>query len=439
MNEIRPIPNSPQEKFCKSTVRELGYGGAAGGAKSYGLILDVLYQLPQPGYDAIIFRRTYKQLMEAGGLIDYSQQVYPSLGGIFNQSTYTWKFPRYHNNTIRFSHIEREADIEQHAGSAYAYIGFDQLDSFTERQYLYLFSRNRSANPDINLYVRSTFNPGGIGHHWIKKRFIQPFLNGNGFIATPKYFKRINGQDTETSADDPLAISRLFIPSRLEDNPYLWRSGNSEYERNLYQLDVVDFQRLRRGDWDIRRTGRVYHAFSDENVGPDSRELDYSQVAGYYHSHDFGAVNHVWGLWARIGKQYFLIHEEKLPEGTTEARAVKIKAHFTDRPVVAGWGGAASEKQYRLDFQAHGVSIRNPPTMLKSSDDEIVESQIRQANKMFETKELMICSDMVFTLDQLENCVRDDKGGIADKSSWHYLDGCVRYFAAGISRSGWAR
>jgi hypothetical protein len=214
-----------------------------------------------------------------------------------------------------------------------------------------------------------------------------------------------------------------------------------------------------------RRTGRIYHAFTDANIGPDSRDLDYSKVSGYYHSHDFGAVNHVWGLWAKIGKQYFLIHEEKLPEGTTEARARRIKEVWRktvqylvveaqkEHPgialeeaikiamskIIAGWGGAGGEKQYRLDFQAHGVSIRTPPTMVKSSEDEIVESQVRHANRMFESKELMICSNMVYTLDQLDNCVRDDKGGILDKASYHFLDGCIRYFSAGISTSGWVR
>lgn len=433
-NDIRPIPGSPQERLCRSAVREVGFGGQAGGAKSFGLILDACYQLNKPGYDAILFRRTYKQLKEAGGLIDLSREVYPKLGGQFNESSYAWKFPN--GNTIRFSYLEREADIEQHSGSQYAYIAFDELQNFSERQYLFLFSRNRSANPDINLYIRSTFNPGGTGHFWIKKRFIEPFLGGNG---KPKYFKRADGRDIETTRDDPYAISRLFIASRLEDNPYLWRGGDSEYERNLYQLDTVDFRRLRFGDWDIRRTGRVYHAFGSENIGPASYELDTSRIEGYYHSHDFGAVNHVWGLWAKIGKQYFLMYEEKLAEGTTEARAKSIITRFGSRQIVAGWGGAASEKQYRLDFQNHGVSIRQPGVMLRTPEDEIVESQIRIANQMFGNREMMICSDMVFTIDQLENCVRDDNGKIANKSSWHYLDGCIRYFAAGITRKGWGR
>lgn len=437
-NEIKPIPNSPQEKFCRSPVRELGFGGAAGGAKSYGLILDALYQLDKPGYDAIIFRRTYKQLMEAGGLIDYSLGVYPALGGIFNKSTYTWRFPRHHDNTIRFSYIEREQDIEQHAGSAYAYIGYDQLDGFTERQYLYLFSRNRATNQEIDLYIRSTFNPGGVGHYWIKKRFITPFQNGSGFTEQPKYFKRVDGRDVETIPNDPMGISRLFIPSRLEDNPYLWRDGNSEYERNLNQLDSVDFRRLRWGDWDIRRTGRVYHAFDDKNIGPHSRDIDYSQVDGYYHSHDFGAVNHVWGLWAKIGPRYYLVHEQQLPEGTTASRASKVKTILDDKKVIAGYGGAAGEKQYRLDFAKEGVAIRLPFVSKGTNEDQLVKTQIRKANGMFENGSLMICSDMLNTIDQLENCVFGDNEQIMDKQTWHYLD-MIRYFATGISRQGWAR
>jgi hypothetical protein len=370
--------------------------------------------------------------MEAGGLVDESHKIYPALGGVYQKSNYSWIFPQYHNNTVRFSHIEREADIEQHAGSAYAYIGFDQLDSFTQRQYLYLFSRNRSTNPDIELYIRSTFNPGGIGHHWIKKRFIEPFKNGQGFTNEPKYFKRVDGQDVETDNNDLMAISRFFIPSKLEDNPYLWRGGNSDYERNLNQLEAVDFRRLRWGDWDIRRSGRVYHAFDNKNIGPDSRELDYSKVSGYYHSHDFGGVHHVWGLWAKIGNSYYLIYEQQLPEGTTSARAALIKRQFENRKVVTGWGGAAGENQYRLDYGKEGVIIRLP-VVQKGAQDQIVETQVRRTNKLFESSTMMICSDMTMTLDQLENCIRDEKEGILDKSVWHYCD-MVRYFAAGVGK-----
>jgi len=434
---FEPIPNSPQQRFLQCSIREVGFGGEAGGSKSFSLMLDPLYQLGKKDYHALLLRRTYKQLIGDDGLVSLSQKVYPALGGRFIKSEYLWRFPDY-PGTIRFGHIEHENNLEQdHEGHQYSYLGFDELQTFSERMYLYLFSRNRSSNAKVNLFTRSTFMPGGIGHRFVKKRFVVPFLNGSGYTNQSKLFRRIAGIDTEVHQDDPYATERLFIPARLEDNPYLYQDGLGEYEKGLHQLDPVDFAR-KRGDWDIRRAGRVYHAFSEANIGPDSRDLDYSKAAGYYHSHDFGPVNHVWGFWAKIGKQYFLVHEEQLPEGTTKARAGMVKAVFADKPIVAGWGGSSGEKQYRLDFQAGGVSIRKPPISLKSSDDQIVESQIRQVNKMFEEGLLMICSDMVFSLDQLENCIRDEKESIANKPVWHYLD-MIRYFCAGITKRGWAR
>lgn len=453
---FEPIPNSPQQYFLQSSVREVGFGGEAGGSKSFSLVLDPIYQLPLKDYHALLLRRTYPQLIGDDGLVSLSLKIYPSIGGHFNKSELLWTFSDY-PGTIRFGHIEHESDLEQkYEGHQYAYLGFDELQTFVERMYLYLFSRNRSSNPQVKLYTRSTFMPGGIGHHWVKKRFIVPFKD-NG--RHPKYFRRIGGIDTQVDKDDPYATARLFIPSRLEDNPYLWQEGRGDYEKSLHQLDPVDFAR-KRGDWDIQRTGRVYHAFTDRNIGPDAHDLNWSEVSGFYHSHDFGAVNHVWGLWAKLHDRYYLVYEEKLPEGTTEARATKIKATWRRfvqpfvvelqaahpnakldevvkmalSKVVAGYGGAGSEGQYRLDFGHHGVVIRKPATMIKSSEDEIVESQIRHANKLFENGTLMICSNMVHTLDQLENCIRDEKGGILDKAQWHYLDGCVRYFAAGVGR-----
>jgi len=422
-SDIQPIPDSPQERFLKSSVREVGYGGQAGGGKSFGLILDALYQVDKPGYNAILFRRTYKQLMGADGLIELSRQVYPRLGGEYLKGERLWTFAS-RPGTIRFAHLEHEDDVHNYEGHQYSWVGFDELQTFTERQYLYMFSRNRASNPDIQPYTRSTFMPGDIGHFWVKKRFIEPDIRNQA-----KNFRRVDGVDTNVNGNDPYAISRMFIPARLEDNPYLWQEGRGAYEQGLHQLDGVEFRRKRLGDWDIRRTGRVYHGFQEP--GPASYELDLSRADGFYHAHDFGAVNQAWGLFVKLGAAYYLIHEAILPEGTTPARAQQVKAHFRDRKVVSGFGGSKSEEQQRLDYTQAGVPIRLPIV----TD---VESQIDTANRMLESGELVICSDMTLTIDQLENCVRDEKESIADKSIWHHLD-VLRYFAGGVGRVGRAR
>ena len=425
-DSIHPILNSPQERFVRSTIREVGYGGEAGGAKSYGLILCPLYQLHKDDYHAILFRRTYKQLSGDDGLIDLSRQVYPHIGGRYIKSEYRWEFSGY-PGTIRFAHIEHENVLEQdYEGHQYAFVGFDELQTFTGRMYLYMFSRNRCTNPDVDLYTRSTFMPGGVGHHFVKKRFIIPFQGCNG---QSKHFTRVDGVDAEVPAKHPDAIERIFIPARLEDNPYLWRGGNSDYERGLKQLDPVDYKR-KKGDWDVRRTGRVYYSFDDKNVGPASYDLDLSKVEGYYHSHDFGGVNQIYGLWAKIDKSYYLVYEKKLPEATTKVRAGIIKAHWGNKKIVAGWGGAASEKQQRIDLASDGVPIRLPAV-------RDIESQANHTNKMLDSSEMIICSDMTGTIDDLENNVRDDNEKIQDKT-YHYS--CmVRYFAAGLKTQGWAR
>jgi len=179
----------------------------------------------------------------------------------------------------------------------------------------------------------------------------------------------------------------------------------------------------------LKKTGRVYHKFI--NNGPHSKDLDYSQVEGYYHSHDFGAVNHVWGLWAKIGKTYYLIFEQKLPEGTTASRSEIINQKLKGKKVIAGYGGAKSEKQQRLDFMREGLQIRLPTT----TD---VDAQVDATNKILEDGEMVICSDCVGVIDNLSNCIRDDKEGISDKAQFHYADMC-RYFAGGIKNQGWAR
>jgi len=209
-------------------VREVGYGGQAGGGKSFGLILDALYQVDKPGYNAILFRRTYKQLMGADGLIELSRQVYPRLGGEYLKGERLWTFAG-RPGTIRFAHLEHEDDVHNYEGHQYSWVGFDELQTFTERQYLYMFSRNRASNPDIQPYTRSTFMPGDIGHFWVKKRFIEPDIRNQA-----KNFRRVDGVDTNVNGNDPYAISRMFIPARLEDNPYLWQEGRGAYEQGLH-------------------------------------------------------------------------------------------------------------------------------------------------------------------------------------------------------------
>src|SRR3990167_10747096 len=142
-------------------VLELLYGEAAGGGKSEGLLLDALGQIDNKNYNALMLRRTFKQLEGADGLIDESQRIFRNLGAKYNEVKKRWTFPS--QATIDFGHMESESDKHNYQSAAYVKIYFDELTSFTETQYLYMFSRCRSTDPTLRRGIRSATNPANIG------------------------------------------------------------------------------------------------------------------------------------------------------------------------------------------------------------------------------------------------------------------------------------
>lgn len=213
-----------------------------------------------PGYSAIILRRTYPQLAQAKGLIPRSHEV---LAGIarWNEERKMWTFPS--GATLQFGHMQHEKDKYNYQGAAFAYIGFDELTQFTESQYLYLFSRARTTAtlPDgrpLPVRVRSTTNPGGVGHDWVRRRW-WAWL---GDAPTAKsgeirWFKQVNGEDIEASPDDPDALSRQFIAASVYDNPTLL-DNDPAYVKRLEALPLLERERLLHGNWAIQSAGNVF-------------------------------------------------------------------------------------------------------------------------------------------------------------------------------------
>lgn len=264
----RPNPG-PQEFAHMSPAFEMLYGGAAGGGKSEFLLMEALRYVEHPGYTAILFRRTFPELKQPRGLIERSRAIYPHFGGRYNEQTHTWRFPS--GSTITFAHMEHEDDKYNHQSAEYSYIAFDELTTFTETQYLYLFSRCR--NPfGIPSKIRAASNPGNVGHEWVQRRWrawLVP-IEGDGTqaIIPPKakagqilYYKGSEEDaaenDIETIKGDPDALSRQFIPAKLADNPKLLEADPT-YRARLKLLPFVDRQRLLNGSWDVVLQGNVF-------------------------------------------------------------------------------------------------------------------------------------------------------------------------------------
>ena len=213
----RPKENLKQIDFLiDCDVPEILYGGAAGGGKSEALLMAALQFVEVPGYAAILFRKTYADLALPGALMDKAFTVLSNTAAHWNGQEKVWTFPS--GATLSFGYLAEENDRFRYQSSEFQYIGFDELTQFKERDYRYLWSRRRRLEgSQVPLRMRAASNPGGVGHLWVKKRFIrQPGPN------------------------------RKFIPADLEDNPYL---DQEEYERSLEELDSQTWKQLRRGDW----------------------------------------------------------------------------------------------------------------------------------------------------------------------------------------------
>lgn len=240
----------PQERFHRSNAFEVLFGGQAGGGKTESLLVEALRYAHVTGYNAVLFRRTSPELQQPQGLIERSRLIYPSFSGIYHETKLMWRFPA--NSIIIFRHMERVVDRLKHQSAEYAYIGFDELTSFTESQYRYLFSRVRTTR-DVPLRVRAGTNPGGVGHEWVKRRW-GPWLDRKhpkpATDGEIRWFKAEGDDEVECSLDDPEGLSRTFIRSTVWDNPYLI-DKDPAYVTRLKALPLVERMQLLEGDWDI--------------------------------------------------------------------------------------------------------------------------------------------------------------------------------------------
>ena len=236
--EVAWEPNpGPQTAFLTSTAREVLYGGAAGGGKTDALMVLPFYRIHNPNHRSIIFRRTRPQLQE---VIDRQQALYPKIEprAKWQEDKSRWVWP---SGAITYmGYMEHEQDRMKFKTFEYDMVLFDELTSFTQKQYLFMFSRNRTKDKSLPPVMRGGTNPGDVGHQWVLDRFI---TNRHPYVI---YTEDINADDVQGMDLADLTTSIQFIPAKLQDNPKMADRG--AYVAGL-KLMGEEGEAYLQGDW----------------------------------------------------------------------------------------------------------------------------------------------------------------------------------------------
>ncbi len=288
----------PQEKFLATSADICIYGGAAGGGKTFGLLLEPIRHMNNKNYNAVIFRSSYTQVTAPGGLWDSAGKIYSLVHGC-----YPLKTPKLHwtfksGATVNFAHLGTDADVHNWQGSQIAMIGFDELTHFTKHQFFYMLSRNRTDS-GVAPYVRATCNPDADSwvadfiKWWINQETGYPIPERSGVI---RYMIRVNDEiiwadskaELAEQGYDPRDVKSVtFIASTLQDNKILMQMDPG-YLANLKALPTVERERLLKGNWKIKAAAGLY--FRRVQVGAMLEELP-NDVVSWCRGWDLAATS----------------------------------------------------------------------------------------------------------------------------------------------------
>lgn len=268
---IAPQPG-PQTEFMTSKADIIIYGGAAGGGKSYAILMEMLRHKDVPGFNAAIFRSSYTQVTNPGGLWDSSVELFDQVEGAVSGKTPKLHWDFSGKSRLTFAHITMERDLKDWQGSQIAYIAFDELTHFSKHQFFYMLTRNRSMC-GVRPYMRATCNPDCDS--WVAD-FIKWWINQDTGYADEEragkirylfvYQEEAYWADTKEElierfkdydASEETVKSVTFIPSKLDDNQILMKKDPT-YRANLMAQNEVDRERLLNGNWKIKPAAGSY-------------------------------------------------------------------------------------------------------------------------------------------------------------------------------------
>lgn len=432
----------PQTAFFESPAFELLYGGAAGGGKSEALLFESIAMcIRYENYKAILFRRTYPEL--ANSLVLRATSLLYGYAKSRDKGM-RWEFPN--GSVLYFSHLQREEDKEKHKSAEYDYIGFDELTSFTETQYTYLFSRCRGAT-QVPRKIRSATNPTGIGHAWVKRRFLQPSKEEAVPIGSVSYdfaygwlyrghaYTSFNDLPDNYADGEPAfseerynvykelksGLTRAYIPALLWANAALIK-GDPTYAKKVSALPEKQQQALLYGRWDVFE-GQYFASFDpDVHV---VKPFDIPDTWRKYRGIDYGYTAPFACVWIAVDHEGNLIVYRELYQAKMtpdeQARAVlmltgdeKIEWTAAD-PSMFSRGTGYGESKADI-YTRHGLDI------LASNNDRVAGwALLHQAFQNNTIKIFDSCPNLIRTIPLLTHSFRNVEDLNSDQED-HLID-----------------
>ena len=269
------------------------------------MVADPVRYFNNPHARMLLVRRSTEELRE---LISVSKQLYPkAVPGIkFMERDKTWVAPS--GATLWMSYLDRDDDVMRYQGQAFNWIGFDELTQWPSNYaWSYMRSRLRTTKASgLPLYMRATSNPGGPGHQWVRRHFLDPSAPGEAFWATDEYGETIQWPKGHTREGEPL-FKRKFIPATLFDNPYLSEDGM--YEANLLSLPEHQRRQLLEGDWDVNE-GAAFPEFNRRSHVVEPYEIPNSWTK--FRAADYGYGSYTGVVWFAVvpGSEQLVVYRE---------------------------------------------------------------------------------------------------------------------------------
>lgn len=380
----------PQTTFLESPADITIYGGAAGGGKTYALLLEPIRHLHNKQFGAVIFRRILKSIKIEGGMWDESQGIYRPIGGMARSGDLVWEWPN--GVRITFAGIEHEKDKFTYQGAQITLIEFDQLEEFSKSMFFFMLSRNRSVS-GVRPYIRATANPQP---GWLAE-FLDWWIADDGyadmrragvlrwFIRSGERIVWADGpEELIGKFPDELPKSVTFIPASVFDNKILLEADPG-YLSNLMALPPVERARLlgdreRGGNWKIKpEAGKLYNrAWYDyrgdlPDGGTDCVYWDLAGTARDFQTKGKGPSFTAAVCIRKVDGEYFIHHvfADQIGPAEVEKQFLKItnqlaaKALFTKAKFRVRWeqepGSAGKRESRRLVKLLDGLDAKGLP------------------------------------------------------------------------------